>query len=294
MITFDLAFETYLKELISNTLLPYTHVFYYINNLKPEYIDKEEDKEKYLVIFDEGGLSRIHRDFVESGTKAYFLNFLTPIIEDKNSLKVFKQQLDDIAESIRFENSIIEDADGNPLFSITSSIGDSEPISKTTQHGVRYLFRIDVSCVYNSLQEEEGKVRPVREEERKVEISLDNGNTFQEVKGKIAFQKAHSSDLNIYPTNNNPIAQHYLKQRRKTFTLQVQRATTGVAEEMYQLYEDSDNVLENIKFRVRDYDGAPTREYTGSITQAVESGEYSLFTSLVFTYETSESKRIGG
>ena len=293
MITFDLAFETYVRNLITNSFLPYSNVFYYINNLKPEYIDKDEDKEKYLVIFDEGELSRIHRDFVESGTKAYFLNFLTPVIENKNSLKLFKQQLDDIAENLRFENTIIEDAEGVPIFSITSSIGDSDPIEKVTQNGIRYLFRIDVSCVYNSLQEEEGKVRPVREEERKLEISLDNGQTFREVKGKIAFQKAHSSDLNIYPTNNNPIAQHYLKQRRKTFTLQVQRATTGVAEEMYQLYEDSNDVLENIKFRVRDYDGAPTREYTGSITQAVESGEYSLFTSLVFTYETSMCTRIG-
>lgn len=293
MITFDLAFETYLKELINNALLPYSHVFYYINNLKPEYIDKEEDKEKYLVIFDEGGLSRIHRDFVESGTKAYFLNFLTPIIEGNNSLKVFKQQLDDIAESIRFENSIIEDADGNPLFSITSSIGDSEPIRKTTQQGVRYLFRIDVSCVYNSLQEEQGKIRPVKEEERELKISLDNGTTFTNVKGKIAFQKGHSSDLNIYSANGHPIAQNYLKQRRKTFTLQVQRATTGVVEDVYQLYEDSDIRLQNIIIRCKDYVNAPTRDYLCSLVQIIENGEYSKFSTLVLSFEVKSSTRVG-
>jgi hypothetical protein len=292
MITFDLAFETYVRNLITNSFLPYSNVFYYINNLKPEYIDKEEDKEKYLVIFDEGELSRIHRDFVESGTKAYFLNFLTPVIENKNSLKLFKQQLDDIAENLRFENTIIEDAEGVPIFSITSSIGDSDPIEKVTQNGIRYLFRIDVSCVYNSLQEEEGKVRPVREEERKLEISLDSGKTFQEVKGKISFQKSLSSDLNIYPTNNQPIAQHYLKQRRKTCTLQVQRATTGVAEEMYQLYEDNSSMLQNVRIRCKDYEKSPTREYYCSLIQAVESGEYSLFTSLVFSFEIRESYRL--
>lgn len=293
MITFDLAFETYLKELINNTLLPYSHVFYYINNLKPEYIDKEEDKEKYLIIFDEGALSRIHRDFVESGTKAYFLNFLTPVIEDKNGLKLFKEQLDKIAENLRFENSIIEDVDGTPLFSITSSIGDSEPIQKITQHGVRYLFRIDVSCVYNSLQEEEGKIRPVKEEERELKISLDNGTTFTNVKGKIAFQKGHSSDLNIYPTNGNSISQNYLKQRRKTFTLQVQRATTGVVEDVYQLYEDSDIRLQNIIIRCKDYVNAPTRDYLCSLVQIIESGEYSKFSTLVLSFEVKSSTGVG-
>ena len=293
MITFDLAFETYLKELINNSLLPYSHVFYYINNLKPEYIDKEEDKQKYLVIFDEGSLSRIHRDFVESGTKAYFLNFLTPVIEDKNGLKLFKQQLDDIAEQLRFENSIIEDTDGTPLFSITSSVGDSEPIQNATQHGIRYLFRIDVSCVYNSLQEEEGKVRPVKEEERELKISLDNGATFNDVKGKIAFQKGHSSDLNIYPTNGKSIAQHYLKQRRKTFTLQVQRATTGIIEDIYQLYEDSDTSLKNIIIKCRDYVNAPIRNYYCSLVQIIESGEYSLFSTLLLNFEIKDVKRVG-
>jgi hypothetical protein len=293
MITFDLAFDSYLKTLINDCLLPYSHMFYYISNLKPEYIDKEEDREKYLVIFDEGSLSRIHRDFVESGTKAYFLNFLTPVIDGKNSLKEFKQQLDDIAENLRFENSIIEDADGKPLFTITSSIGDSEPIRKTTQNGIRYLFRIDISCLYNSLQEEVGKVIPIREEERELKISLDNGVTFEEVKGKIAFQKGHSSDLSIYPTNNSPIAQHYLKQRRKTFTLQVQRATTGVIEDLYQLYEDCDNRLQNIIIRCKDYSNAPTRDYNCALVQVVESGEYSLFTSMVFTFEVRGTTRVG-
>ena len=293
MITFDLAFETYLKELINNSLLPYSHVFYYINNLKPEYIDKEEDKQKYLVIFDEGALSRIHRDFVESGTKAYFLNFLTPVIEDKNGLKLFKQQLDDIAEKLRFENSIIEDIDGKPLFSITSSIGDSEPIQNTTQHGIRYLFRIDISCVYNSLQEEEGKIRPVKEEERLVECSLDGGSTYELVKGKISFQKGHSSDFSIFPTNNNPVAQHYLKQRRKTITMQIQRGTTGVMENLYQLYEDSNSKTGDIILKVKDYDLAPQRLYKCSLSQVIESGEYGLFTSLVYTFEIRESSKVG-
>lgn len=294
MITFDLAFETYLKELINNSILPpYSHVFYYVSNFKPEAIEKLEDRSKYIILFDEGSLSRIHRDFVESGTKAYFLNILTPIIEDKNGLKLYKEQLDDIADNLRFENSIIQDADGNPLFTITSSIDDSEPIEKITQNGIRYLFRIDVSCIYNSLQEEVGKLIPVREEERELGISLDNGKTFEEVKGKIAFQKGHSSDLNIYPTNGQPIAQHYLKQRRKTFTLQVQRATNGITEDIYQLYEDSDSKLNNIKIRIKDYEGAPTREYLCSLVQVIESGEYSLFTSLVFNFEVRESKKVG-
>lgn len=293
MITFDLAFESYLKELINNSLLPYSNEFYYITNLKPTAIENEEDKNKYIIIFDEGELSRIHRDFVESGTKAYFLNILTPVIENKNGLKVFKQQLDDICEHLRFENTIIEDETGLPIFSVTSSISDSDPIEKTTQNGIRYLFIIDISCVYNSLQEEKGKVIPVREEERKLEISLDNGTTFKEVKGKISFQKSLSSDLNIYPTNNNTIAQHYLKQRRKTCTLQVQRATTGVIEEMYQLYEDSSVLLQNIVIRCKDYEKAPTRDYYCSLIQAVESGEYSLFTSLAFSFEIRESTKVG-
>lgn len=292
MITFDLAFETYLKELINNALVPYLNVFYYISNLKPADIDKTEDKAKYLVIFDEGELSRTHRDFIESGTKAYFLNFITPVIEDKKGLKSFKQQLDTIAENLRFENSIIEDEDGKPLFNITSSISDSEPMEKITQNGLRYLFRIDIKCIYNSLQEEFGKVIPVREEERKLKMSLDNGKTFQEVKGKISFQKSLSSDLNIYPVNNLPLAQHYLKQRRKTCTLQVQRATTGVIEEMYQLYEDSDESLKNIIIRVKDYSNAPQRDYVCSLVQAIESGEYSLFTSMVFTFEIKESYKL--
>lgn len=293
MITFDLAFETYLKELLNNYLLPYNHVFYYITNLKPEYIENKEDREKYIIIFDEGSLSRIHRDFVESGTKAYFLNILTPIIENKNGLKVFKEQLDDIADNLRFENSIIEDAGGNPIFSLTSSIDDSEPVEKVTQSGIRYLFRIDISCIYSSLQEEVGKVIPIREEERELRISLDNGFTFEEIKGKIAFQKGHSSDFNIYPTNNNKIAQHYLKQRRKTFTLEVQRATTGIIEYLYQLYEDSDNRLQNIIIRCKDYSNAPTRDYTCSLVQVVENGEYSLFTSLVLSFEVRETQRVG-
>ena len=293
MITFDLAFETYLKELLNNYLLPYNHVFYYITNLKPEYIENKEDREKYIIIFDEGSLSRIHRDFVESGTKAYFLNILTPIIENKNGLKVFKEKLDDIADNLRFENSIIEDAGGNPIFSLTSSIDDSEPVEKVTQSGIRYLFRIDISCIYSSLQEEVGKVIPIREEERELRISLANGFTFEEIKGKIAFQKGHSSDFNIYPTNNNKIAQHYLKQRRKTFTLEVQRATTGIIEYLYQLYEDSDNRLQNIIIRCKDYSNAPTRDYTCSLVQVVENGEYSLFTSLVLSFEVRETQRVG-
>ena len=292
MITFDLAFETYLKELINNSLLPYSHVFYYITNLKPDDIEKKEDREKYLVIFDEGSLSRIHRDFVESGTKAYFLNILTPIIENKNGLKIYKEQLDDIAENLRFENSIIEDEDGTPLFSITSTISDSEPVEKVTQNGIRYLFRIDVSCVYNSLQEEEGKLRPVREEERLLEISLDNGVTFYKAEGKIALQKGHSSDLNIYPVNNKPIAQHYLKQRRKTMTLQSQRATTGILEEIYQLYEDSSPQLDNIIIREQSYSTAPKRDYKCSLVQVVENGEYSLFSSMVYTFEIKSSQRV--
>jgi hypothetical protein len=292
MITFDLAFETYLKELINNYIAPSEHVFYYVTNFKPESIENVQDRAKYLIIFDEGGLSRIHRDFVESGTKAYFLNFLTPVIEDKKGLKVFKQQLDDIAENLRFENSLIEDEDGKPLFNLTSSIGDSEPIKKTTQTGVRYLFRIEVSCIYNSLQEEFGKVIPVREEERELSISLDNGETYKEVKGKISFQKSLSSDLNIYPVNNMSLAQHYLKQRRKTCTLQVQRATTGIIEEMYQLYEDSDDTLKNIMIKVRDYKNSPERVYSCSLVQAIESGEYSLFTSMVFTFEIKETFRV--
>lgn len=293
MITFDLAFETYLKELLTNSLLPYAHSFYYISNLKPETIEKKEDRDKYIIIFDEGTLSRIHRDFVESGTKAYFINILTPIIENKNGLKEYKQQLDDIAENLRFENSLIEDGSGNPLFNVTSSIADSEPIEKVTQNGIRYLFRIDVSCVYNSLQEETGKLVPIREEERELKISLDNGNTFEEIKGKVAFQKGHSSDLNIYPSNGKPIAQHYLKQRRKTFTLQVQRGKSGIAEELYQLYEDSDNKLQNITIRIKDYESAPTRDYLCSLVQVVESGEYSLFSSLVFSFEVRETTRVG-
>lgn len=293
MITFDLAFETYLRELIDNSIMPFINDFYYISNFKPESIENEGDRNKYIIIFDEGSLSRIHRDFVESGTKAYFLNILTPIIENKNGLKVYKQQLDDIADNLRFENSIIQDSDGNPLFSVTSIISDSEPIRKTTQNGIRYLFRIDISCLYNSLQEEVGKVIPIREEERELKISLDNGVTFEEVKGKIAFQKGHSSDLSIYPTNNSPIAQHYLKQRRKTFTLQVQRATTGVIEDLYQLYEDCDNRLQNIIIRCKDYSNAPTRDYNCALVQVVESGEYSLFTSMVFTFEVRGTTRVG-
>ena len=292
MITFDLAFETYLKELLNNSLLPYNHVFYYITNLKPEYIENKEDREKYIIIFDEGSLSRIHRDFVESGTKAYFLNILTPIIENKNGLKVFKEQLDDIADNLRFENSIIEDAYGNPIFSLTSSIDDSEPVEKVTQNGIRYLFRIDVSCVYNSLQEEVGKIIPVREEERELKISLDDGITFEEVKGKLSFQKGHSTDLNIFPVNNEKLAQHYGKQRRKTFTLESQRATSGILEEIYQLYEDNNTILKNITLRIKDYSSAPTRDYKCSLIQVVESGEYSLFTSLVFSFEVRECKRV--
>lgn len=292
MITFDLAFETYLKELLNNSFASFTNVFYYINNLKPADIDKPEDKAKYLIIFDEGELSRIHRDFAESGTKAYFLNFITPVIEDKKGLKLFKQQLDDVAENLRFENSIIEDENGNKLFSITSTIGDSEPIEKVTQNGIRYLFRIDVSCVYNSLQDEAGKLRPIKEEDRELKISLDSGRTFDEVKGKIAFQKGHSSDLAIFPTNSKPIAQHYLKQRRKTFTLQVQRGTTGVAEEMYQLYEDGDKSLSNVIIRIKDYEGAKTRDYKCSLVQAIESGEYAKFSTIVFIFEVRESNTL--
>lgn len=292
MKTFDLVFETYVKSIIDNAFLPFENDFYYINNFKPEFIDNEEDMNKYLVIYSEGELTRIHRDFVESGTKAYFINFLTPVIQNSNGLKYYKDQLDSFADKLRFEDTEIQDEDGTPLFTVTSVIGDSDPIEKVTQNGIRYLFTVDVSCTYNSLQEEEGKIIPVREEQRKLQISLDGGVTYQDVKGKLAFQKGHSSDLNIFPTNKEPIAQNYLKQRRKTHTLQVQRGTTGVAEELYQLYEDSDGTIKNIRIKCRDYPGAPTREYLCTLTQAVESGEYSLFTSLVFTLEVKKVTRV--
>lgn len=292
MKTFDLVFETYVKGIIDNAFLPFENEFYYINNFKPAYIENEEDMNKYLVIYNEGELTRIHRDFVESGTKAYFINFLTPVIQNEYGLKYYKDQLDSFADKLRFEDTEIQDEDGTPLFTATSIIGDSDPIEKITQNGVRYLFTIDISCTYNSLQYEEGKIIPVREEQRVLEISLDGGNTYEKIKGKLKTQKGHSSDLNIFPTNGNKIAQNYLKQRRKTITIQVQRGTTGIAEELYQLYEDSDNVVNNIKIKCRDYPGAPTREYTATLTQAIENGEYSMFTGLVFIFETKSSKRL--
>ncbi len=293
MKTFDLVFETYVKGIIDNAFLPFENEFYYINNFKPAYIDNEEDMNKYLVIYNEGELTRIHRDFVESGTKAYFINFLTPVIQNEYGLKYYKDQLDSFAEKLRFEDTEIQDEDGTPLFTATSIIGDSDPIEKITQNGVRYLFTIDVSCTYNSLQHEEGKIIPVREEQRLLEISFDGVN-YEKVKGKLAFQKGHSSDLSIFPTNGNKVAQNYLKQRRKTHTLQVQRGTTGIAEELYQLYEDSDGTVNNIFIKCRDYPTAPTRIYLMTLTQAVESGEYSLFTSLVFTFETKKVTRVSG
>lgn len=292
MKTFDLVFETYVKSIIDNAFLPFTNEFYYINNFKPEYIDNEQDMDKYLVIYNEGALTRIHRDFVESGTKAYFINFLTPVIQGEYGLKYYKEQLESFADKLRFEDTEIQDEDGTPLFTVTSIVGDVDPIEKITQNGVRYLFTIDVSCTYNSEQQEEGKIIPVREEQRLLQISLDGGVTYQDVKGKLAFQKGHSSDLNIFPTNGERVAQNYLKQRRKTHTLQVQRGTTGVAEELYQLYEDSDGSVNNIKIKCKDYPSAPTREYLATLTQAVESGEYSLFTALVFTFEVKQVTRV--
>lgn len=292
MKTFDLVFETYVKGIVDNAFLPFTNEFYYVNNFKPEYIDNEEDMNKYLVIYNEGELTRIHRDFVESGTKAYFINFLTPIIQGEYGLKYYKDQLDKFAEKFRFENTEIQDEDGTPLFTVTSVIGDSDPIEQITQNGVRYVFTVSVSCTYSSLQEEEGKIIPVREEQRLLQISLDGGNTYTDVKGKLAFQKGHSSDLNIYPTNGESVAQHYLKQRRKTHTMQVQRGTTGVAEDLYQLYEDSDGMVNNIFIKCRDYPGAPTRIYQMTLVQAIESGEYSLFSSLVFTFETKKVTKV--
>lgn len=292
MKTFDLVFETYVKGIIDNAFLPFENEFYYINNFKPAYIENEEDMNKYLVIYNEGELTRIHRDFVESGTKAYFINFLTPVIQNEYGLKYYKDQLDSFADKLRFEDTEIQDEDGTPLFNATSIIGDSDPIEKITQNGVRYLFTIDISCTYNSLQYEEGKIIPVREEQRLLEISLDGGLTYKNVKAKLSLQKSHSSDLNIFPTNNNKVAQNYLKQRRKTITLQVQRATSGVIEELYQLYEDSDDSVNNIKIKCRDYNGAPEREYFCTLVQAIESGEYSLFTSLVFTFEIKKTKRV--
>lgn len=292
MKTFDLVFESYVKNIVDNAFLPFKNEFYYINNFKPEYIDDEEDINKYLVIYSEGELTRIHKDFVESGTKAYFINFLTPVIQDEYGLKYYKEQLDKFADRFRFEDTEIQDEDGTPLFTVTSVVGDSDPVENITQNGVRYVFTISVSCTYNSLQHEEGKIIPVREEQRLLEISLDGGNTYQKVKGKLAFQKGHSSDLNIFPTNGERVAQNYLKQRRKTHTLQIQRGTTGVAEELYQLYEDSDGKVNNIKIKCRDYPTAPIREYLATLTQVVESGEYSLFTSLVFTFEVKKVTKV--
>lgn len=292
MKTFDLVFETYLRSIIDNAFLPFENEFYYINNFKPDYIDNEEDENKYLIIYDEGDLTRIHRDFAESGTKAYFVSFLTPLIEGEKGLKFYKQQLDDFVEKFRFEDTKFEDEDGTSLFSVTSVVSDSDPIENITQNGIRYLFNVAISCTYNSLQSNGDKLIPVREEQRILELSLDGGVKYTQFKGKLATQKGHSSDLNIFPTNGNKIAQNYLKQRRKTMTIQVQRATTGVSEELYQLYEDSDGSVNNLKIKCRDYPGAPLREYSCKLVQAVESGEYSLFTALVFTFEINNVKRV--
>lgn len=292
MKTFDLVFETYVKGIINNDFLPFENEFYYINNFKPEYIDDEDDMNKYLVIYNEGELTRIHRDFVESGTKAYFINVLSPVIQGEYGLKYYKEQLEAFADRLRFEDTEIQDEDGTPLFTVTSVVGDVDPVENITQNGIRYVFTIAISCTYNSLQQEEGKIIPVREEQRLLEISLDGGMTYEKVKGKLAFQKGHSSDLNIFPTNGERVAQNYLKQRRKTHTLQVQRGTTCVAEELYQLYEDSDGIVNDIKIKCKDYPTAPTREYLCTLVQAVESGEYGLFTTLVFTFEIKKVTRM--
>ena len=292
MKTFDLVFETYVRGIIDNAFLPFKNDFYYVNNFKPEYVDNEEDMNKYLVIYNEGELTRIHRDFVESGTKAYFINFLTPIIQGEYGLKYYKDQLDKFAENLRFENTEIQDEDGTPLFNVTSVIGDSDPVERITQNGTRYVFTVSVSCTYSALQPEEGKIIPVREEQRLLQISLDHGVTYTDVKGKLAFQKVHASDLNIYPTNKSKVAQHYLKQRRKTHTLQVQRGTTGVVEDLYQLYEDSDGEVNDIFIKCKDHPTAPTRIYRMTLVQAIEGGEYSLFTALVFTFEATEVTKV--
>jgi hypothetical protein len=288
MITFDLAFENYVKSLVNNVLMPYGHTWYYLNNFKPEYIENQEDREKYLIIFDEGALTRIHPDFTESGTKAFFFSFITPIIENRNSLKVYKEQLDDLADSLRFNNVEMQDADGIPLFNVTTTIGDATPIENTTQHGIRYLFQMSVSAVYQTLQDHSNKLVAIREEERKVEISLDGGATYTEVKGKLAYQKGNSTDLSIFPVNNERVAQNYRKQRRKTHTLQVIRGKSGIVEQLYQLYELANDSNVSLKLRVRDYVGAPQYEYDAKLTQVVENGEYGQFNSTVFTFEINK------
>ena len=80
--------------------------------------------------------------------------------------------------------------------------------------------------------------------------------------------------------------------------MMVQRAKNNVTEEMYQLYEDAteakiQNVdLNNIKIIIQDYPTAPKLEYLCTLVQAVENGEYSLFTTLSFMFEVKEVTEI--
>lgn len=285
MVTFDLVFEQYIKSLLQNVLIPYGHTFYYLNNFKPESIDKEIDRNKYLVIYDEGGLSRIHPDFSESGTKAFFISFITPVIEGGNTIKTYKEQLDDLADLLRFEDVELQDNDGNPLFNVTTVVGDAEPIENVTQQGIRYLFQMEISAVYQNIQDED-KLVAIREEQRKVSISLDGGITYEQVKGKIEFKKDMSKDLNIYPVNKQDIAQNYLKQKRCTLTLQCQRAQNGVVEELYQLCEDNEDGV--IYMKIKDYANDKERTYICKVSQASDMGSYGLYNTLLLVFEASK------